>query len=118
MEASDSPVLDMGAFRRVVKQFDLGKNHRTIYEDPNELIKAGFSAEFLLPLIGTFRSSASYVYYCRGEIIAEMIGISHLSLVYAIGRRLGVPEDTGRGFTGSGFAMQSVIDAINAALKD
>ncbi len=117
MEASDSSVLDMDAFRRAVKQFNLDENHGKIHEDPNELIKAGFSAEFLLPLIKTFRSSASYVYFCRGEFIAEMIGISHLSLVYAIGHRLGVPENTGAGFTGRGFAMRAVIDAINAALK-
>ncbi len=43
--------------------------------------------------------------------------VEQVSLVYAIGRRLGVPEDTGSGFTGSGFAMRAVIDAINAALK-
>ncbi len=118
MEVLNSSVPAMNAFRRAVKQFNLGESHRKIYVDLNELIKAGFSAEFLLPLIETFHSSASDVYYCRGEFIAEMIGISHLSLIYAIGRRLGVPENTGADFTGRGFAMEAVIDAINAALKD
>ena len=82
------------------------------------LIDAGFSAEFLLPLVRAFHSSDGYRYFRRGELVDEMIGISHLSLVYAIGDRLGVPPDVGSRYTGRGFAMQAVIEAIKSLLEN
>ena len=69
---------------QAIRSFDLTLNHRTIYDDPNELIAKGFPAEFLLPLINTFKSGDWYKYYWRGELVDEMIGIGHGALVSAI----------------------------------
>jgi hypothetical protein len=80
--------------------FQLDQNHERIYTDPNELVEAGFPASFLLPLMRVFKSSEGYKYFRVGKIADEMIGISHLSLVYAIAEHLGVPPGTGSGFTG------------------
>lgn len=112
--ASDETASTQDSFRKAVEQFDLNQHHEKIYDDPNILIDAGFSAEFLLPLVRAFHSSDGYQYFRRGELVDEMIGISHMSLVYAIGERLGVPSDAGSEFTGRGFAMRAVIEAIKS----
>jgi hypothetical protein len=100
-----------------IRSFDLTPNHRTIYDDPNELITQGFPAAFLLPLITIFESGNKEVYYRRGEVVEEMIGISHPALISAIAEYLGVPEDVGSAFTGRGFAMNAQVDAIRKILN-
>jgi hypothetical protein len=75
--------------------FQLDQNHERIYTDPNELVEAGFPASFLLPLMRVFESSEGYKYFRDGKIVDEMIGISHLSFIYAIAEHLGVPPGTG-----------------------
>ena len=107
-----------GDILHALQTFELDQNHGRIYTDPNELIESGFSASFLLPLIKTFESSEGYKYFREGKIVAEMIGISHLSLIYAIADHLGVLPDTGTRFRGSGFAMRANIDAIRKILSD
>ena len=102
---------------KAVKSFNLKQHHEHIYANPNELIRAGFPASFLLPLIQIFQSTEGYNYFCEGEFVDEMVGISHRSVVYALGKYLGVPADTGAGLTGRGFAMQAVVDAIQQKLK-
>jgi hypothetical protein len=101
---------------KAIRAFDLDQHHEKIYDDPNDLIDAGFPADFLVPLIRAFRSTKGYQYFRRGKLVKEMIGISHLSLVYAIAEHLGVPPETGSGFTGRGFAMRAKIDAIRVIL--
>jgi hypothetical protein len=98
--------------------FQLDRNHERIYPDPNELVEAGFPASFLLPLMRVFESSEEYKYFRDGEIVHEMIGISHLSLIYAIAEHLGVPPERGSGFAGRGFAMRANIDAIREILDE
>jgi hypothetical protein len=100
-----------------IRSFDLTPSHRTIY-DPNELIAKGFPGEFLLPLINSFESGDWYKYHSGGEIVDELIGISHGTLVSAIAKHLGVPDDVGSGYTGRGFAMQAEIEAIRKILRD
>jgi hypothetical protein len=102
---------------RALQTFELDQNHERIYSDPNELIEAGFPASFLLPLIRVFESNGGYKYFRKGKIVAEMIGISHLSIIYGIADHLGVPPETGSGFTGRGFAMRANIEAIRNILR-
>jgi hypothetical protein len=102
---------------QALQTFELDQHHEKIYVDPNELIEAGFPAFFLLPLIKVFESSDGYKYFRDGKIVNEMIGISHLSLIYAIANHVGVPPGTGSNFTGSGFAMQANIDEIRKILE-
>jgi|TARA_Y100000310_G_scaffold94317_1_gene91940 hypothetical protein len=104
--------------RKAIRQFELDQHHEKIYDDPNELIEAGFPADFLLPLISVYKSSDYYRYFRREEFVDEMIGISHLALIYAIADYLGVPEGTGSRFTGRGFAMRATIRAINSILSE
>jgi hypothetical protein len=101
-----------------IRQFDIDQSHSKIYDDPNDLIEMGFPASFLLPLIKVYQSSDDYKYFCRGEIVNELIGISHFAIVAAIANHLGIPPDIGSQFTGRGFAMHAIIDAIRLALKD
>jgi hypothetical protein len=96
--------------------FDLDQHHEKVYADPNELIDAGFPASFLLPLLKVFASGDGRVFFRNGNPVGEMIGISHLSLVYAVASHLGVPPGTGSQFTGRGFAMRANIDAIREVL--
>jgi hypothetical protein len=65
-----------------------------------------------------FESDEGYKYFRNGKIVDEMIGISHLSLIYAIAEHLGVPPGHSSGFTGRGFAMRANIDAIRKILDD
>ena len=108
----------MSSIIQAIKIFEFDQYHRTIYDDANELIEGGFPAEFLLPLIRIFTSDEGYQYYRRGELVDEMIGISHAALVYAIAKHLGVPSDTGSRFTGDGFRLGANIDAIRKILDD
>ena len=101
---------------RALQTFKLDQHHEKIHADPNELIEAGFPASFLLPLIRCFESGTNYGYHWEGKFVDELIGISHLSLVYAIADYLGVPSETGSRFTGRGFAMEAKIDAITGLL--
>ncbi len=101
---------------RAAQRFELDRHHELIYDDPNELIKAGFPGPFLLPLIRIFQSSDGYKYHLRGVFVDEMIGISHAALIYAIARHLGVPPSMGSEFTGRGFAMRANIEAIRRLL--
>jgi hypothetical protein len=103
---------------RALQTFKLDQHHEKIYADANELIEAGFPASFLLPLIRCFESGTNYVYHWEGKIVDELIGISHLSLVYAIADYLGVPAEIGSRFTGRGFAVEAKIDAIQELLKE
>lgn len=103
---------------KAIQTFELNQYHEKIYDDPNELIDAGFPADFILPLISAFQSNDGYQYYRRGKIVNEMIGISHPILIYAIADYLGVPPDTGSEFTGRGFSMQANIDAIRKILSE
>lgn len=103
---------------RALQTFKLDQHHEKIYADANELIEAGFPASFLSPLIRCFESGTNYVYHWEGKIVDELIGISHLSLVYAIADYLGVPPETGSRFTGRGFAMEAKIGAIQELLKE
>lgn len=103
---------------KAIRDFKLDQHHEKIYTDPNKLIIEGFPAKFLLPLIRTFQSADGYKYFHQGNIVDEMIGISHPALIYAIADYLGVPPDTGSGFTGRGFAMRAVIDAIQKRLSE
>ena len=96
---------------KAIQALELCEHHERIH-DPNELIDAGFPAGFLLPLISVFDSGGRYQYYRCGKAVQEIIGISHLTLIYAIAEYLGVPYDIGLGFTGRGFAMRAKIDAI------
>ena len=104
--------------RNALNTFEIDQHHEKIYDNPNDLIDAGFPAEFLLPLINVFQSSEEYKYFRNGKIVNEMIGISHLSLVYAIAKSFGVPSDVGSGFTGRGFAMRAKIEAIQKILRE
>jgi hypothetical protein len=101
-----------------IQVFKLDQHHEKIYTDPNELLNKGFPADFLLPLISIFRSTEGYQYFHQGKRMGEMIGIRHSALIYAIAEYLGVPPDTGSGFTGRGFAMRAVIDAIHKTLNE
>jgi len=105
------------AIVRAVQRFDLNQSHNYVHDDPNELIKIGFPASFLLPLIRVLQSSTGYNYFWRGQIVDEMIGIPHITLVYAIAEHLGISPDIGSNFTGRGFAMQAVVDAIQQILR-
>jgi hypothetical protein len=102
---------------QAIRTFDLSSNHRTIY-DPNDLIAEGFPATFLLPLIGVFESDNSYIYYLRGKIVEQMIGVSHVALVSAIAKHLGLPDDIGSGFTGGGFRLDAIVSAIRKVLSN
>lgn len=104
-------------FLKAVREFNLHQSHNKIYTDPNELITNGFSADFLLPLVKTFKSTDGMMYLYRGNLVDEMIGISHLSLVCSIGKRLGVPPETGSMCTGRGFAMEEIIEEIMRILE-
>jgi hypothetical protein len=101
---------------RALRSFDLDQSHDKVYADPNELVQNGFPSSFLLPLITNFESSDEYVYFWEGNVVRELIGISHASLVYAIAKHVGVPSEMGSRFTGRGFAMRAVIDAIRDIL--
>lgn len=103
---------------KAIMTFKLDQHHEKIYDNPNDLLLAGFSAAFILPLIRSYESSEGYKYFFRGEVVDEIIGISHTALVYAIGDYLGVPQGTGSGYTGRGFAMRAVIDEINKLLSE
>lgn len=100
-----------------IQEFELDQNHNKIYDNPNKLINVGFPADFLLPLIRVFKSTDG-PYFWRGKIVDEMIGISHLTFIYAIAEYLGVPSHIGSEFTGSGFAMRAKIDAIRKILSE
>lgn len=101
-----------------VQTFNLDQHHEKIFDDPNELIDAGFPANFLLPLINAFQSGDGFQYYRDERPVSEMIGISHRALIYAIAEHLGVPLGTGSHFTGRGFAMRENIDAIRKILSE
>ena len=103
---------------KALKTFELDQHHEKIYDNPNDLLIAGFPAAFILPLIRSFESSEGYKYFCRGQVVDEMIGVTHPGLVYAIGEYVGVPQGTGTGYTGRGFAMRAVIDEINKILDE
>jgi len=105
-----------GNIIEALQTFVLDQHHEHIYVDPNELIEAGFPAFFLLPLVKVFETSERYQLFRSGKNVNEMIGISHLSLIYAIAAHVGVPPDTGSSFTGRGFAMRANIDAIREVL--
>jgi hypothetical protein len=107
-----------GNIIQALKTFELDQHHEKIYSDPNELIEAGFPASFLLPLIRVFESTEGYKYFYNGKVVSEMIGISHLSLIYAIAKHVGVPPETGPNFTGRGFAMRENIEAIRTLLNE
>lgn len=96
------------AIRSAIEYLDHGK----VYHDPNFLISQGFDADFILPLIQVFKSSPDYVYFYKMEIVEELIGVSHPRLIYAIADYLKIPKDVGANYTGRGFAMQAVIEAI------
>ena len=89
-----------GNIIQALKTFELDQHHEKIYGDPNELIEAGFPAWFLLPLIQVFEPSKGYKYFHKGIPVSELIGISHLSLIYAIADNVGLPPGTGSKFTG------------------
>ncbi len=101
---------------KAIQALDLHQHHETIH-DPNELIDGGFPANFLLPLIRIFDSSGRYQYVRQGRLVEEMIGISHLNLIYAVADYLGVSSEVGLGFTGRGFSMNAKIDAIESILN-
>jgi hypothetical protein len=103
---------------KALHTFKLDQHYETIYDNPNDLIDAGFPAAFLLPLIIVFQSAEGYRYCCRAKNVDEMIGISHHSLVCAIAESLGVPSGTGSGFTGRGFAMRAKLEAIQEILRE
>jgi hypothetical protein len=105
------------AILRAVQKYELDQNHNKVYDDPNELIEIGFPASFILPLIRVFRSREEYKYFWRGQIVDEMIGISHLSLVYAIAEDFGISSDAGSKFTGRGFAMRAIVDSIRQVMR-
>ena len=100
------------AIRKAIEILD----HNKVYHDPNILIEQGFEAEFVLPLIQLFKSSPDYVYFCKGDIVDELIGVSHARLIYAIADYLKISKKVGTGYTGKGFAMQAVIEAIKRKL--
>ncbi|MBU1647766.1 MAG: hypothetical protein KJ846_06745 [Proteobacteria bacterium] len=100
------------AIRNAIKNV----NHNKVYPDPNVLIKQGFDAEFILPLIEVFKSTPDYVYVYEMELVQELIGVSHLRLIYAIADHLKIPKGVGANYTGRGFAMQAVIEAIENEL--
>ncbi len=102
---------------KAIQALDLHQHHETIH-DPNELIDTGFPAIFLLPLISIYDSSGRYQYFRCGTPVQEIIGISHLDLIYAFAKYLGVSSEVGLGFTGRGFAMNAIIDAINDILRE
>ena len=102
---------------KAIQTFELDQHHEKIFDNVNELLDVGFPAVFLLPLISVFKSGDGYQYFRGGIAVNEMIGISHLSLVYAVAKHLGVPPDTGSDFTGRGFAMRANIDAIRTILS-
>ena len=103
---------------KAIQAFELDHHHEKIFDNPNELIAAGFPASFLLPLINVFRSSDGYQYFRNSKAVDEMIGIRHAALIYAIAEHLGVPPDTGSHFTGRGSAMRANIDAIREILSE
>ena len=103
---------------RAAQTFELDQPHEKIYENPNELIEAGFPGDFLLPLVELFKSSDGYKYFRRGEIVSEMIGIRHIALIYAVARHLDVPSNTGSQFSGRGFTMRANIEAIRKVLDE
>jgi hypothetical protein len=107
-----------GSILTALETFQLDEHHEKIYADPNELIRAGFPASFLLPLIRVFESTDTYKYFCDGKVVDELIGISHLALVCAIADHMGVPPDVGQGLTGRGFAMRAKIDGIQKLLDE
>jgi hypothetical protein len=107
-----------GNIMHALKTFELQQSHEMVYTDPNVLIEAGFPAFFLRPLIDVFESSEGYKYFRDGKIVDEMIGISHLRLIYEIAAHVGVPPNTGRQSIGRGFAMQANIEAIRIALEE
>jgi hypothetical protein len=107
-----------GSILTALETFQLDQHHEKIYADPNELIRAGFPASFLLPLIRVFESTDTYKYFCDGKVVDELIRISHLPLVYAIADHIGVAPDVGRGFTGRGFAMRAKIEGIQKLLDE
>ena len=103
---------------KAIMTFKLDQHHEKIYDNPNDLLLAGFPASFIIQLIRSYESSEDYKYFFRGEVVGEIIGISHAALVFAIGDYLGVSQGTGSGFTGRGFAMRAVIDEINNLLSE
>jgi hypothetical protein len=105
-----------GSIIKALETFNLDQHHEKIYADPNELIKAGFPAFFVLPLMRIFDSSDAYKYFTGEKVVEELIGVSHLALVYAIAEAIGVPPEIGRGFTGCGFAMRAKVDGIRKVL--
>jgi hypothetical protein len=105
-----------GSILTALETFKLDQDHKKIYADPNELVRAGFPASFLLPLMRIFETTDTDIYFCDGKIVDSLIGIGHLTLVYAIADHIGVLSDIGRGFTGSGFAMRAKIDGIQRLL--
>jgi hypothetical protein len=99
------------AILKAISAFDLHQYHETIH-DPNDLIDAGYPAHFLLPLISIYDSSGRYQYFRCDKPVQEIIGISHLDLIYALADYLSVPPEIGLGFTGRGFTMNAKIEAI------
>lgn len=100
-----------------IRNFAFAEGHRTIYHDPNALIAQGFPASILVPLIEAFASDAGEMYFYCGKPVDELIGISHSRIVYAIAQHLGISGDVGGQYTGRGFQLQAMIDAIQHKLK-
>jgi hypothetical protein len=103
---------------RATQAFKLDRHHELIYDDPNELIEAGFPGSFLLPLVRVFQSGNGHIYHRRGTIVDEMIGISHAALICAIADRIGVPPTMGIGYSGRGFELGEKIEAIRKVLAE
>ena len=64
---------------RAAQTFDLDQHHEKIYDNPNDLIEAGFPGDFLLPIVKVFKSSVSYKYFRRGEIVNEMAAFAGMA---------------------------------------
>lgn len=105
-------MIEIEAIRNAIKNV----NHNEVYHDPNILINQGFTAEFILPLVQVFKSTPDYVYFYKMEPVQELIGVSHLHLIYAIADYLKIPKDVGANYTGRGFSMQAKIEAIKKEL--
>jgi hypothetical protein len=99
------------AILKAISALDLHQHHETIHE-PNDLTAFGLPAHFLSPLISVYDSSGRYQYLRCGIPVQEIIGISHLDLIYALADYLGVPSEIGLGFTGRGFAINAKIEVI------
>lgn len=91
--------------------FELDDNHRRVW-DPNALVAKGFPAEVVIGATRVFKSEEGYLLYHLGEVADEFIGVGHSAFVWEIAKALGVDTSGASQFTGRGFAMRAVIDAI------